>query len=234
MKEIESIDSKLAQTDGMNVLAKGLPDLEPSALWRAELQAKLFAIDRIQSIVSKLPEFEPIAEWRTELASKINQEALRAIPNFVQALPDEVPSPTWREALDARLERLSVAPEVRKQSVFGRLLKGLPVASPSMVWRSQLNERIRATSGTARRGFHPRLIRPTLAVGLASVLFAAVAIQLRPAQGVSSRSQPSVTDWMIETHEESVAYSNLGVVQPVEYSGVTVIEEPADLSMGGI
>jgi hypothetical protein len=203
-----------------------LLEFEPSSEWRKQLDRELQAI----SLVVALPEIEPPASWRASLDERIAALAHEAVPLAGQ-LPDIHPTARWRGDLDAKLVALH---SERKQSLIARLLRRLPEDSPNLIWRSQLNERVRVLAKPRKARPFANVFKPTAAVGLAGILMAVVIFQMRPMPVASVSAEPNVVDWMLETHEQSVAYGDLGVTQPAEYSGVAFIEEPADLSLGGI
>ncbi|MEQ1822141.1 MAG: hypothetical protein ABL949_06510 [Fimbriimonadaceae bacterium] len=219
MNEFLNVDAELEQTEMVGGILRALPEHELSMGWRVGLDQKLSVLE---NPVSALPDIEPSHHWRAQLDQK-----LAVLENPLSALPDVEPSQDWRAQLNEKLVAVD-----KPKSVFARLLKGLPEESPNLVWRSKLNEQIRTTS-KPRRVFS--LWRPALTAGLAGALIVAVTVQMRstPVAPVA-QNEANVVDWMVQTHEQTVAYSELGLNQPTEQTGVTVIEEPADLSVWGI
>lgn len=99
-----------------------------------------------------------------------------------------------------------------EQQGIRNLVATLPDDEPSMAWRSQLNDRLRALPSQARRKWWELAWKPTVGLALAGSL--AVLVFVKPSSAPTLESTPSVSvaDAMIAAHREAVVRHELGTI----------------------
>jgi hypothetical protein len=104
---------------------------------------------------------------------------------------------------------------LHEQMAMGKLVGSLPDEEPSLAWRSQLNDKLRAMPARAKRTMWQVIWKPTAGLALAGAL--AVAVILLPQTPEVERPVPgaAVADAMFAAHRETVAHHELEAV-PVE------------------
>ena len=122
-----------------------------------------------------------------------------------------------RNDWDERLE----GPE--QQSVRN-LVATLPDEEPSMAWRSQLNERLRALPAQARRKWWELAWKPTVGLALAGGLAVLVFVKPTPAPTLESTPSVSVADAMITIC--SVYLATFAMMSPFG-AGLTTTPQPS-------
>ena len=121
-------------------------------------------------------------------------------------------SPDWGEeesALGFPVSELDERLESAAQRKISRIVKGLPADEPSLVWRSQLNERLESTAkkGRARQ----RLLRiwsPALGLGLAAAI-AVVMMVPRPVTAPVAQKGHGIEAALVATHQDTVLQDDI-------------------------
>lgn len=116
---------------------------------------------------------------------------------------DESSLPFGPEELDAQLK----APE---QLAVRKMVKELSDEPVSLVWRSDLNERLRVAAVAQKR--RSRIVwiwRPALGLGLASVLAVTFLFSHNGPQALPSKKSSGVEAALLQAHRENVAADDL-------------------------
>ena len=99
------------------------------------------------------------------------------------------------------------------QDAIREIVSKLPDDEPSLAWRSQLNERLRALPAKARKRWWELAWKPTVGLGLATAFaFALLMKPTQPAPTVSPESGSIVADAILDAHSGTVARHELDAV----------------------
>lgn len=118
------------------------------------------------------------------------------------------------------------------------LVHGLPEDSVSLRWRSELNEQILAMAAQPKRNRLALLWRASAGVAVAGALaFAFIANRPVGTPGVYvPSSTPDVTAAILDAHEASYAYREMGVTRP-ESNGqslVNLVDGTEEIDLGAL
>ncbi|MCO5295488.1 MAG: hypothetical protein M9921_01390 [Fimbriimonadaceae bacterium] len=107
-------------------------------------------------------------------------------------------------------ERFEAALESRGQQRVREQVRALAEDTPSLEWRSRLNERLRSLAPKPAR---PWFLRPTVGLAAGAALAAALFFaQPRPVPTGSGASEPSLEASLILTHRETVRTTDIAGV----------------------
>lgn len=110
-------------------------------------------------------------------------------------------------------ENFEIDERLASQSAIRQIVNSLPGDEPSLAWRSQLNERLRALPVKARKRWWELAWKPTVGLGLATAF--AFALLMRPTQPgptLTPESGSIVADAIFDAHRGTVARHELGAV----------------------
>lgn len=130
---------------------------------------------------------------------------------------------------DMERERKDLEARLEAQESMRLLVQALPDEEPSMAWRSELNERLRAMTTSPKSKTWGWLWKPAAGLGLASLLVVTVFMKAGQPQTALAGNETAMAQAMIQAHQQTVAHQELGTV-PVEALSSDSASVPTDLN----